>query len=85
MPRRQLKFDKLRFGISFALAVVSYNILDWVFNFSYDISIWKWLKSQVFVNQSALTVLFSWIMLFFIPILIWYKVVGLFMNRQNQT
>lgn len=86
MPRRRLKIklDKLRLGISFLLAVTSYNIFDWIVELNYDTTIWKWLKSQVIISQSVLTVMLAWIMLLIVPILIWYKVVGLFINRQNQ-
>lgn len=86
MPRRRLnlKLDKLRLGISFFLAVVSYNISDWIFELNYDSSIWEWLKSQAIVSQSALTQLLAWVMLLILPILIWYKVLGLWINRQNQ-
>ena len=86
MPRRRLniKLDKLRLGISFVLAVVSYNILDWIIALNNDSSIWEWLKSQAIVSQSALTQLLAWVMLLILPILIWYKVLGLWINRQNQ-
>ena len=86
MPRRRLniKLDKLRLGISFVLAVVSYNILDWIIALNNDSSIWEWLKSQAIVSQSALTLMLAWGMLLILPILIWYKVLGLWINRQNQ-
>ena len=87
MPRRRLKIklDKLRLGISFISAVVSYNISDWIVELNYDTTIWEWLKSQVIINQSALTVMLAWVMLLILPILIWYKVLGLFIDRQDQT
>lgn len=86
MPRRRLniKLDKLRLGISFVLAVVSYNILDWIIALNNDSSIWEWLKSQAIVSQSALTQLLAWVMLLILPILIWYKVLGLLINRRDQ-
>ena len=86
MPRRRLKIklDKLRLGISFVLAVVSYNILDWMVELNYDTTIWIWLKSQDVISRSVLTVMLAWIMLLIVPILIWYKVVGLYISRQNQ-
>ena len=86
MPRRQLniKLDKLRLGISFFLAVVSYNIADWIFELNFNSSIWEWLKSQAIVSQSVLTQTLAWFMLLVLPILIWYKVLGLWIDRQNQ-
>ena len=86
MPRRRLniKLDKLRLGISFVLAVVSYNILDWIIALNNDSSIWEWLKSQAIVSQSALTLMLAWGMLLILPILIWYKVLGLLINRRDQ-
>ena len=86
MPRRRLKIklDKLRLGISFVLAVVSYNILDWMVELNYDTTIWIWLKSQDVISRSILTVMLAWIMLLIVPILIWFKVVGLYISRQNQ-
>ncbi len=86
MPRRRLKIklDRLRLGLAFVLSVVSYNISNWVLEQSYDISIWKWLKSQPIISQSVLSVLLIWILLLIVPIMIWYKLVGFFINRQNQ-
>lgn len=86
MPRRRLtvKLDKLRLGISFIMAVVSYNIFDWIVGLNYDTTIWKGLKSVDIISQSILRVMLAWIMLFIVPILIWYKVVGLFISRQKQ-
>jgi len=87
MPRRRLKIklDKLRLGISFVLAIVSYNISDWIFEINYDITIWKWLKSHVFTGQSVRTVMLAWILLFIAPILIWYKIMGLYFGKSEKT
>ena len=87
MPRRrlQIKLDKLRLGFAFVLSVVSYNISNWVFEQFYDSSIWELLKSQPIINQSALRVLFTWLLLLIVPMTVWYKVMGLFIDSGEKT
>ena len=87
MPRRglKIKLDKLRLGIAFVLSVFSYNISNWFFEQSYDISIWEWLKSQPIINQSPLRVLLTWFLLLIVPMTVWYKVMGLFIDSREKT
>jgi len=87
MPRRRLKIklDKLRLGLAFVLSVFSYNISNWLFEQNYDISIWEWMKLQPIINQTPLRVLSTWFLLLIVPMTIWYKVMGLFINSREKT
>jgi len=85
MPPRKLPFnlDKIRLGITFVLSIISYNIADRLTLWITGYDLWKWIKLNGLQDQSVFIFVLAWVGLLIIPMLFWYKIIGLFMNSEK--
>ena len=85
MPPRKLPFnlDKIRLGITFVLSIISYNIADRLTLWITDYDLWKWIKLNGLQDQSVFIFVLAWVGLLIIPMLFWYKIIGLFMKVEK--
>jgi len=85
MPPRKLPFkiNKFRIGSAFVLSILSYNLADRLTLWITGYDLWKWIKINVLQDQSDLILLLAWIGLLILPLLLWYKITGLYMKRKR--
>jgi len=85
MPPRKVPFkiNKFRIGSAFVLSVLSYNLADRLTLWITGYDLWKWIKLNWLQDQSTFIFVLAWIGLLILPLLLWYKITGLYMKRKR--
>ena len=82
MPPQKLsiKFNKFRLGAAFILSVISYNIADRLTLWVTGYDLWRWIKLNILEDQSVFVLVLAWMALLILPLILWYKIAGLYMK-----
>ena len=78
-----MRLDKFRLGVAFVLSIISYNIADRLALWVTEYDLWKWIKLNGLQDQSISILVVAWIGLLILPLLLWYKITGLFMKSEK--
>ncbi len=86
MPPQKLaiKFNKFRLGAAFILSVISYNIADRLTLWVTGYDLWRWIKLNILEDQSVFILALAWIALLILPLILWYKIAGLYMKSPRE-